>query len=278
MMIDVLWWNACFGNWDMGLLAGIFDKHPETFIQHNTQEPPFFERAIVIVAGKPEVAPLRSYLDTLKSGLVILTSEEDGYFNWKAAIPPHLEIWTQYWTSSKREIKERLLLGAPIRIKDYDTSPLPKKYLWSFIGQIQNQHRQACVDVLRTLPDGYLQIVEFFGGEGKNGMDYQAYLDIMRQSKFVICPSGSMSSDSFRMYEAMECGANVIVDTRCPRDPIGFDYWNLVYPDNTIPKNSTTWSKAIMDFMMEWNIQDFNLWWPEYKQQLETKLLNYGVQ
>ena len=275
--MNVIWWNASRGNWDHGLLQGIFDKHPETFIQFNTGlQSGSMERCIVVVTGKPQnESSLNDFLLSVNDPLVILTSDEDSGFNWKRAIPRTAEIWTQYYWPNKSEIKERLLLGVPNRFKDYKVnSHLPKKYLWSFVGQVQNPYRQECVKWLKTMPDGFLHIADSFGGI-KNGIEYQEYLDIMCQSKFVICPSGSMSADCFRVYEAMECGAIPIVNTRCPRDKADFYYWNEVYPANQL------------SFVEHWNDVQFlnsnpvepgnqNAWWLDYKIQLENKLLSYA--
>jgi hypothetical protein len=208
-----------------------------------------------------------------------------GYFNWQYAIPDHLDVWTQYYSpSTKSDIKTRLLLGPPSRIKDFKINKqLPKKYLWSFVGQVQNPFRQQCVDVLRTLPDGYLREVELFGGHGANGMEYQEYLDIMCQSKYVICPSGSMCVDSFRLYEAMECGAIPITDRRAPRDPDDFNYWDNVFDVNNvwwvdswieleIPRQ-TVISKFVFDLSPS---RDNNDWWLVYKKDIEQKLLRYA--
>lgn len=272
-MIDVIWYNQCRGNWDSGLLCSIFEKYPETFIQHNSKQNIYSPRAIVIVTGCPEIVPLRNYLQGIASGIVILTSEEDSYFDWQAAIPPHLEIWTQYYSHNKAEIKERLLLGAPNRIKDYKINRhLPKKYLWSFVGQVQNPFRQACVDVLKDLPDGYMRIAEMFGGLGDNGTEYQQYLDILCQSQYVICPAGSMCVDSFRLYEAMECGAVPITDTRAPRDPEDFNYWRSVNPSGE-PLALTDWRSLPTFLRMKANPELENAWWLKYKLKLENKLL-----
>jgi len=173
---------------------------------YNVSEP-ISDSPIVIVTGKPSnIDILHGRLSHLNNPLVILTSDEDAEFEWKRAIPITCELWTQYYSPNKSEIKERLLLGVPNRFKDYKVnSHLPKKYLWSFVGQCQNPSRQACVEVLRGLPDGFLHVADSFGGV-ENGIEYQEYLDIMCQSKFVICPAGSMCVDSFRFYEAIECG------------------------------------------------------------------------
>ncbi len=282
--INVVWYNQSKGNWDSGLLRTIFDKHPDLFIQHNFKGWAHFDRAIVIVVGKPEVAPLRECLDTLKSGIVILTSDEDAYFDYKAAIPPHLEIWSQYWTQDRPEIKERLLIGPSSRLfygeggVEYKNNSgfLRRDYLWSFVGQVQNPFRQECIKTLLTLEGGFLQVVQMFGGNGENGMDYQAYLDIMCRSKYVICPSGSMSVDSFRLYEAIECGAIPITDMHCPREKDGFNWWRQVVPDADIMMVSS-WSDLNQDWFKEPFYEERlkkNSWWKKYKEQLESKLVH----
>lgn len=265
------------GNWDSGLLKSIFDKHPNHFIQYNTKENLATHRAIVVVVGCPEVKQLRSYLETIRDGVVILTSEEDAFFRWEEAVPNHLQIWTQYYYEpTKYAIKERILLGAPNRIKNYKINThLPKIYDWSFIGQVQNPFRQQCVETLSKLQNGYLHTTDFFGGEGDTGIKYQDYLDILCQSKFVICPAGSMCCDSFRVYEAIECGAIPITDVRSPRDNEDFNYWQETYPSNELNYMIAGWDEKLLSWMLEKNYKPApQHWWDSYKQELENKLLN----
>jgi len=238
-------------------------KHIAISVSDNTHYP--FGICVALLKGID--------LETLKSGLVILTSDEDAYFNWQA-LPKHLEYWTQYYHASKSEIKTRLLLGAPNRIKDYKINyHLPKKYLWSFVGQMQNPFRDKCINLLKTLPNGFLHRAPMFGGQ-EGGIEYQEYLDIMCQSKYVICPAGSMCVDSFRFYEAMECGAVPITDKRSPRDHHDFDYWKECIGDN--------WVLTVNDWdelpeMLKPNRDRTNYWWSDYKKELETKLLRYAM-
>jgi hypothetical protein len=294
-MIPVIWWGSCRGNWDHGTLMQIFDKHPDVFHQINDGTLPNpkktlsqslekkYQKPIIIVAGCPDTQPLRDYLLEFHEGIVILTSEEDAYFNWQYAIPDHLDIWTQYYSPiSKAEIKTRLLLGAPSRIKDYKiNSHLEKKYLWSFVGQVQNPFRQQCVETLRNLPYGFLHIADAFGGE-VNGIEYQQYLNIMCQSHYVICPAGSMCVDSFRLYEAMQCGAIPLTDSKSPRDPIDFRYWDEVYKDHTICEIGD-WAVELPIFFKDRSLEEphswksYNEWWFKYQKDLEQKLLKYAA-
>lgn len=288
-MIPVIWYDGCRGNWDHGTLMHIFEKHPAVFPQWNSKERWLNlqnrKQAIVIVSGCPDAETLNLYLRDLKKGIVILTSEEDAYFDWKAAIPDHLDLWTQYYSpSTKSEIKTRLLIGAPSRLKDYKINKhLPKKYLWSFVGQVQNPFRQQCVEELEFWDKGghstLLRKVEFFGGHGKNGTDYQEYLDIMCQSKYIICPAGSMCVDSFRVYEAIRCGAIPITDVRAPRDAADFNYWNEVYPSHGLVTVESWKDLAATIFDLEnkhVRADPKGYWYEQYEKDLENKLLKYA--
>jgi hypothetical protein len=275
-MIDVIWWQQSRGNWDSGLLCSIFEKHTDCFKQINEKEVEPRKRAIVIVCGKPDPQPLREYLLKMDSGLVILTSEEDSFFNWQYAIPDYLEIWTQYYAPNKQDIETRLLLGFPNRLKDYKIEQnLSKKYLWSFVGQVQNPFREKCVEVLKNIPrhldNGLLYQVEGFGGQG-NGLEYQTYLNICSQSKYVICPAGSMCVDSFRVYEAIKCGAIPITDRRCPRDSEDFDYWKECYPNHGLITVGD-WSELPRVLERPVNSVTANLWWNIYENNLTHKLI-----
>lgn len=281
-MVNVIWYNGCRGNWDHGLLMDVFDKYPDLFIQHNNRNVNFIypNKSIVIVSGKPDVEGLRYYLSMVNFCILILTSEEDSFFDYKSVIHPGVEVWTQYYYSNKSDIKERMLIGPPNRLSIYKIkTDLNRKYLWSFVGQVQNPSRQKAVEVLKTIPHGFMHIADSFGGV-ENGIVYQEYLDIMCQSIFVICPSGSMCVDSFRLYEAMECGAIPITEVKSPRDEEGFNFWNEVYPQNEVIA-VRDWEElhAIINPKDNFQRPDWiinNKWYFNYKLELEQKLLNYA--
>ncbi len=272
--MPVIWWDAARGNWDSGLIASIFDKFPNTFQQFNIKNPPIFDRAIIIVVGKPEIAPLRKYLSCVDSGVVILTSDEDAYFDYKALDAGHLTFWTQYYNEQyKSDIKERILLGAPTRIKDYKINThLPKKYLISFVGQVQNAFREQCLNILTGLDcEKFIRVDDAFGGYGSNGMGYQEYLDVLCQSKYTACPSGSMNVDTFRLYESIFCNAVPITNKRSPRDKNDFNYWDVVYPSNKLTLVDN-WNE--LPSVLSKKYEDKNYWWSDYVSTLENKLLD----
>lgn len=279
-MISTIWWKGARGNWDHGLLMDIFNKNETIFNQYNEPAPPLgiIKKAIVIVTGNPNVDELTEFLNKLESGLVIYTSDEEG--RWGIPVLPHITVWTQYWRPGMNADLGKILMGYPSRLGQYKINrDLPKEYLWSYIGQVQNEFREECVKVLKTLDGGKLQTVEFFGGIGKGAIDYQEYLDIICKSKYVICPPGSFSVESFRLYEALECGSIPITQMRSPKHPKDFNWWKEVYPDHNLMliEHWNDLGAAWFDDQYYKERLKYNDWWPVYKEKLEKKLISYAL-
>lgn len=271
-MINVVWFNGFKGNWDHGLLASIMDNDTR-FVQHNSPENPALEEAIVIMGKIKDQDQARNYLAQLRKGIVILASDEDSEWDWRSIMPPHIKVWTQYYFRNKSEITDRLLLGAPTRIREVDMTARARQYSCSFVGQVQNPHRRSCVQAITGIQGHYLKIAAGFGGV--NGLGYQDYINTMLESKVVLCPSGSMCTDSFRVYEALECGALPIVEARSPRDEKHFNYWRECGA-SLIPCVQN-WSDAHLILQdhafIEHKTTECIAWWKDYKIQLKNKLL-----
>lgn len=275
-MINVIWYNGCFGNWDHGLLASLMDGDAR-FVQHNHKDSnPVHDEAIIIVGKPQDPAGLRNYLVQIKKGIIILVSDEDSEWDW-TVIPAHLQIWTQYYFRNKEAIEERMLLGFPTRLKDVTINKnMERLYYVSFVGQVQNQHRQQCVKELKKIPNNFIKISDGFGG--LNGLEYQDYINILCKSKIVLCPSGSMCTDSFRVYETLECGALPIVETRSPRDSKNFDYWFEINKDVPFPfvddwADLQSLLEAGGEKWIKLKTKECIDWWNNYKIQIKEKLL-----
>ncbi len=89
-----------------------------------------------------------------------------------------------------------------------------------------------------------------------------------------------MSTDSFRVYEAILAGAIPIVDKCSPRDDKGFDYWNEVYYYHTLLKVDS-WHQITADALtLMDNAKDkdvMNNWWGGYVRQLTDKIISIAT-
>jgi len=271
MAQPIIWFDGFKGNWDSGLIASIIEDNPN-FNEVNSKDNPVFDNVIVLV-GKTDKYRLRAYLEKTKQALVILMSDEDSAFDWEFCKLPHVKFWTQYHFRNKEGIKKRIPLGVPNRFKNYEVKNLERKYSVSFVGQVQNPHRQQCVEVIKSIPNSFVHIASGFGGV--NGLEYQDYLDILCQSEIVVCPSGSMCADSFRVYEAIECGALPIADANSPRDYIDFNYWQQCNFNVASVKSWKDLPDLInLTYMKEQREITAN-WWKHYKQVLRFDLETY---
>jgi len=256
------------------LLREIFERCPDVFQQYNTKELIYSDKAIVIVVGQRDIPPLKEYLDTFQSAIVIFTGDEECAFDADKLRSDKLEMWTQCYSPHRAYMKERIFLGTPNRLYQYKINDfLKKKYLWSFVGQNHNPHRNQCISVMKKLKDGHLHVTDRFGGYGKKGMPFQAYLDITCMSKYVICPSGSFTADTFRVYEAIECGSIPICDKRSPRDAPDFNYWNQCYPQNNL---ITVDSWLELPDILQSQPESDGTWWVEYKEYIANKLIKFA--
>ncbi len=52
--------------------------------------------------------------------------------------------------------------------------------------------------------------IVFFAKGFKNGLSYSRYMNYLQRSKFVICPTGFQSNETFRHIEALACGCIII--------------------------------------------------------------------
>lgn len=138
-----------------------------------------------------------------------------------------------------------------------------------FAGQSTHDRRQSCAVALRAVTmEGRLQGSALFTDSFGAGYSQQEYLKLMSRARIVPCPSGPASPDTFRIWEALECGAVPIVDARSLRDEtVGF--WNTVLPGAPL-RFIYDWSSLPEE--IEYILGDYERvsricqhWWKSYK-------------
>jgi hypothetical protein len=120
------------------------------------------------------------------------------------------------------------------------------------------------VDKISTIPNGVLKI----SGGFSQGLNHSDYYDIMGRSKVVLCPRGNVSPDSFRIYEALECGCIPIAENTA--------FWRLMFGNVPFPviDEPNQW-KIYADYAIkhfygkQWAISD---WWKEQKEKIKKEL------
>jgi hypothetical protein len=121
---------------------------------------------------------------------------------------------------------------------DADTDP--KKYVWSFYGTKWFDREEALSPLKSIEPNSTM----FYDGWDTPKLSRREYSEILQNSMFAPCPGGN-NVETFRFYEALECGSIPIYVRKA-----GDDEW-YKYITKYIPLiNMTSWTAAaqMMDY------------------------------
>lgn len=107
-----------------------------------------------------------------------------------------------------------------------------RTYDFSFAGQATHERREACIRAAHQISSsGFIFPTVGF----TLGLPRQGYYNVMAASKFILCPSGPCTPDSFRFAEALEAGCVPIVDGLAPKPGYPEGYWSYVFNDHPLP-------------------------------------------
>ena len=199
----------------------------------------FTDGAVVVFPARNQVDyadKLNDEIKRLKWLVLILTGDEANEFPAHKISHPNMRLWIM-GASPKVSPPEARRLGSgysPIfgkvdgqpYIRKVNGADKPLDYF--FAGQITHERRQQLAKELDTLEEfkhaNHLEGERIYSKGFTQGLSQSEYADKMMRAKVVPCPSGAVSPDSFRLYEALESGCVPVVDAYSPsikRD----DYW-----------------------------------------------------
>jgi len=149
--------------------------------------------------------------ETGRPKVVLLTSHEEHGIPTKWTDHPDVKlIFTQYLGPTHPK-----LFGLPLGwASDFKTVYKPirdRKYLFSFIGAINDSGRREMLHSIGRLPgdirdQGFTLVYEGWN----NGLGIERYSEVMGETKIALCPPGYISQQSFRYFEAMKAGCLII--------------------------------------------------------------------
>lgn len=274
----VVWWNDDRGSWSCcHMLNEMFDlyncEHKRYFDQYPTGGAVivFHGANMNLCGGAHKAERMSTYAKKLPWVIFVSIGDESSEFPLHLLEHPNKKIWCQTPLPTTRASRY-LIEGYPANTKRVET---PRDLNWFFAGQVTHARRHACVDALiqyeSKMGGGVLIQTEGFC----QGLPQTNYLAYMSRAKVVPCPSGPATPDTFRIWEALECGAIPIVDARALRDETE-GFWDLVLPDCPLPMIHD-WNHLpdIMDVLLadyERVSRYTAYWWKSWKMQMRDWL------
>lgn len=287
-MIPVVWFSLVDGEhpgqkWDAGLLWGLFDGtvwdpvgrrafiHSDTF--GGLTSGLIYEAGgavVVLPSGvhRERYDEINEAIASLGWVLLVLTADEGSLFETKHIHHPNMRMWVmtprpgRVYPAGTRFIGEGYEAATPTTLPD--AFDLPARDVW-FAGQVTHLRRRQ----MATALTGIAELVETDGFA--QGLPRNAYLAALADTKVAPCPSGPVTPDSFRLYEALEAGCLPIADDVCP-DYATPGYWDLVAPDHPFP-TITDWADApdvVGTALNDWprNANQAGAWWQAHKRTM----------
>lgn len=170
-----------------------------------------------------------------------------------------------FWKGTNQEIKPAL----------------ERHYTWSFAGQITKKPSRAqMIECLKAIPTYYIHEIPIFGAASSLGVsDYQ---NLLLDTIFVPCARGYWNMESFRLYEALECGCIPIVET------FPINYYKKFLGEHPFITLDSSWQEAPAKMnellqnpqALEQKRQECMQWWADYKMNLKKKfhdIIHYNL-
>lgn len=226
---------------------------------------------VVVIPARMQadiVPQLNNELAKLEWAVVILTGDEESVFPWRELRHSRMLVWVMsprqgVHDDAEYRIGSGYRMEAPELLKQIGLQDRTLDFF--FAGQVTHPKREQCASQLRNMPNGKLVETKGFA----QGMGYQEYLTYMAQAKFVPCPSGPATPDTFRLYEALEAGCVPIGDSG--------GYWPYLFGEEVPFPIVSDWSvlpTLMPELLKEWphNSNRVFSWWQSKKRKMADRL------
>lgn len=244
MNIPVIWhgqsdsrgyYNCC------AMVNDLFDLYQCEHFVGWEKMPSGIDGAVVIVHGGREFGRLdrlNADIEDLKWVLLIFLGDEECSFPAELVEHPNKIVWVQEPLPGRHDFADRFILDGYTPQCRKNIVKCERDLDWVFAGQVTHERRRACVTALQGIDWGGV-IVESKGY--CQGVSLEEYFRLLCRAHIVPCPSGPLSPDAARPWEALECGAVPILDDLSPtRKEPGF--WKYVLGENHPLPVITEWN------------------------------------
>lgn len=269
--------------WDQNLLDELFANrlYPTGLEFERCTRWPDTEGVVLIIPGRYWAhdvygyAEINDHIAHYAWVLAIRTGDEEDLFNIRRVKHPNITWWIQTPKVGKDYGGARPIpLGYPPHFNHLRQSP-PDKNLKVFLsGQCTHDRRRQAFEALgvaRYRADEVVNPTSSF----TEGMTPSQYAEHMTMAKVAPAPSGPVTADTFRVYEALEAHAIPIADDVAPVDD-STGYWALMCPGAPFPvlRDYTDLPGYVSDSLADWPRQANRItaWWINYKRALAHAL------
>ncbi|MGW8178314.1 MAG: hypothetical protein ACWGQW_06050 [bacterium] len=255
MDINVVWLSyktdediIARGYWDQGMLEDLFanrlwdtTKMISYHHRYSLDQVPEGKGAVVILPARHHadmVQRINEDLARLPWVLLILTGDEENAFPVEEVVHPNKRIYlmTPRFSKDLSNVDRFLGDGYPPQTRELIAAvedPFSRPRNLFFAGQENNSRREFCIRSIMRVNGGQVKPTDGF----TKGLPPAEYIRRTVESKAIPCPSGPETVDTFRLFEALECGCLPVADALTPHMSEYDRYWEKMFgvPDVPFP-------------------------------------------
>ena len=144
-----------------------------------------------------------------------------------------------------------------------------RKYKWAFLGTPHKSSRHDLLFQLADIEPSFFHKTKKFN---EKIIDVSEMSGILTSTEFIPCPNGFVHPETYRLYEALECGCIPIVEN-------AYKYYDRLFPNNPFIKVDR-WieAKPVIrgwgDDQIKQKLEECRTWWSQYKNQLQEFIIN----
>ena len=144
-----------------------------------------------------------------------------------------------------------------------------RKYKWSFVGTPHKSSRHDLLFQFSSIKPSFCHKTKKFN---EKIIEVNEMSKILSSTIFIPCPNGFVHPETYRLYEALECGCIPIVEN-------AYKYYDLLFPNNPFLKvdkwiEAKSVIKEWKDSQIKQKQEECLTWWSKYKDQLQDFVKN----
>lgn len=263
------------GCWDQNIVRLLLDGqlYPHSLrVRHHAGFPNMEGGAVLLIPGRywhGQVDQINEAITRYDWVLAFRVSDEEDLFDIEQIVHPNLRWWVQ--TPRNADYGNARLFGVGFPPHFNHLEPRERHLNVFLSAQDTHARRHDCFDSLDGLPASKPGRVHRTPGFTQ-GMDPVEYRDCMLAAKIAPAPSGAVSVDSFRVWEALEAGALPVADTVSPADGRTY-YWQRLFGEVPFP-TVEDWSQVSWAGLLEdWPASAVTAWWARQKRTYRDWLI-----
>ena len=201
---------------------------------------------------------------------LIHLGDESGAYDSSLIYNKFNYVWRAF--CSNRYFNNKKVSCLPIGYKSgtlFKKEIVERKYKWAFLGTPHKSSRHDLLFQLSDIEPSFFHKTKKFN---EKIIDVSEMSEILTSTKFIPCPNGFFHPETYRLYEALECGCIPIVEN-------AYKYYDRLFPNNPFIKIDR-WIEA-KPVIREWGddqikqkLEECRTWWSQYKNQLQEFIIN----